>query len=73
MRSKGLVKSELGIHSRKRNMNSNYTNHMPDSYSSDSRFILAESSKAHDPTTEQIDEEEDEMKETSNIMGNSTT
>jgi hypothetical protein len=39
----------------------------------DSRFILAESGKIHDPTTEQIDEEEDEMKETSNLYGNSTS
>jgi hypothetical protein len=61
------------MHYKKRNLNGNYTNLMADGYSSDSRYILAESGKIHDPTTEQIDEEEDEMKETSNIIGNSTT
>ena len=65
--------SDLGMHSKKRNLNGSYTNMMADGYGSDSRFILAESGKMHDPTTEQIDEEEDEMKETSNLMGNSTT
>lgn len=55
-------------------MNANYTNLMGDAYNNnDGRYILAESGKMHDPTTEQIDEEEDEMKETSNLMGNSTS
>ena len=55
-------------------MNANYTNLMGDAYShNDGHYILAESGKMHDPTTEQIDEEEDEMKETSNLMGNSTS
>lgn len=55
-------------------MNANYTNLMGEPYNhNDGRYILAESGKMHDPTTEQIDEEEDEMKETSNLMGNSTS
>jgi hypothetical protein len=53
-------------------MNANYTNLVGEGYN-DGRFILAESGKMHDPTNEQIDEEEDEMKETSNLMGNSTS
>lgn len=43
-----------------------YNNH-------DGRYILAESGKMRDPTTEQILEEEDEMRDNSNIMGNSST
>lgn len=39
----------------------------------ESHYILAESGKMIDPTTEQIDEEEDEMRETSHLMGNSTS
>ena len=54
-------------------MNGNYNNLIGESYGNDSRYILAESGKLIDPTSEQIDEEEDELKETSNLMGNSTT
>ena len=60
------------MNGQKRKM-SGYNNLMGEAASLESRFILAESGKIHDPTTEQIDEEEDEMKETSNLYGNSTS
>ena len=71
---KPRVLSELGMNSQKKRLNGNYSNLVGEGYSNhDSRFILAESGKMHDPTNEQIDEEEDEMKETSNLMGNSSS
>ena len=72
MRGIARVYGEYGMNGQKRKM-SGYNNLMGEAASLESRFILAESGKIHDPTTEQIDEEEDEMKETSNLYGNSTS
>jgi hypothetical protein len=38
----------------------------------DNRYILAESGKLHDHHSDKIVEEEDELKETSNIYGSSS-
>ena len=72
MRGIARVYGEQAMNGQKRKM-SGYNHLMGEGGTLDSRFILAESGKIHDPTTEQIDEEEDEMKETSNLYGNSTS
>jgi hypothetical protein len=72
MRGIARVYGDQAMNGQKRKM-SGYNHLMGEGGTLDSRFILAESGKIHDPTTEQIDEEEDEMKETSNLYGNSTS
>ena len=54
MRStKPRVLSELGLNGQKKRLNGNFNNLIGEGYSNnDSRFILAESGKIHDPTNE---------------------
>lgn len=66
MRSRSYNQSDLdGAASYKKKYKGTFNN--------DNRYIIAESGKVYEATTDRIDEEEDEMKETSNLMGNSTS
>jgi hypothetical protein len=60
MRGIARVYGDQAMNGQKRKM-SGYNHLMGEGGTLDSRFILAESGKIHDPTTEQIDEEEDDL------------